>query len=144
MLTLTRADGTIDRTTSSSKQGPAGGTHSGPTHKLGPKANTGAINANLRALDRTKKPTRKWIRKGLQLKSFTGAVWNASSWKTPMRDSLFTTDVKSDSTGSSEAKPIESSAVASEGPRSAVDLAVDRVMTGVNSSPAPQPAAVAA
>ncbi|KAK5095855.1 hypothetical protein LTR70_003174 [Exophiala xenobiotica] len=50
-------------------------------HKLGPKANTGFINANLRALDRTGTPCRKWARKGLQLKSFTGHVWELSSWR---------------------------------------------------------------
>ncbi|KAL6714091.1 hypothetical protein ACLMJK_008585 [Lecanora helva] len=50
------------------------------THKLGPKANQGIINAGLRALDRTRTPCRKWGRKGLQLKSFTGQVWEVSSW----------------------------------------------------------------
>lgn len=54
-----------------------------PGHKLGPKANQGAINAGLRALDRTGAPCRKWERKPLQLKSFTGIVWGLSSWRTP-------------------------------------------------------------
>ncbi|KAK1150008.1 hypothetical protein N8T08_003566 [Aspergillus melleus] len=53
------------------------------SHRLGPKANTGAINAGLRALDRTGAPCRKWERKPLQLKSFTGVNWNLSSWRTP-------------------------------------------------------------
>ncbi|PYH90363.1 hypothetical protein BO71DRAFT_334643 [Aspergillus ellipticus CBS 707.79] len=52
-------------------------------HKLGPKANLGAINAGLRALDRTGAPCRRWERKSLQLKSFTGIQWNLSSWRTP-------------------------------------------------------------
>ncbi|CRG91544.1 hypothetical protein PISL3812_08594 [Talaromyces islandicus] len=52
-------------------------------HKLGPKANQGAINAGLRALDRTGAPCRKWERKPLQLKSFTGIVWDLPSWRSP-------------------------------------------------------------
>jgi INO80 complex subunit Ies4 len=53
------------------------------THKLGPKANQGAINAGLRALDRTGKPCRKWIKKGLQIKSFTGVIWQLPTWRAP-------------------------------------------------------------
>ncbi|PYH30713.1 uncharacterized protein BO87DRAFT_400182 [Aspergillus neoniger CBS 115656] len=52
-------------------------------HKLGPKANLGAINAGLRALDRTGAPCRRWERKPLQLKSFTGIQWILPSWRTP-------------------------------------------------------------
>lgn len=105
--TCHRPDGTIDHSGDKSKLGNNGTTI--PAHKLGPKANTGAINAGLRALDRSGKPCRRWERKGLQLKSFTGTVWNMPSWRAPE----FPGDVKSDSTGgSSEVK--ESSAVASE------------------------------
>ncbi|KAJ6151810.1 hypothetical protein N7470_006938 [Penicillium chermesinum] len=43
------------------------------THRLGPKANTGAINAGLRALDRTGAPCRRWERQPLKLRSFTGS-----------------------------------------------------------------------
>lgn len=50
-------------------------------HKLGPKANQGAINAGLRALDRSGKPCRKWSKKPFQLKSFTGIVWDVPSWR---------------------------------------------------------------
>ncbi|RDW61242.1 uncharacterized protein DSM5745_10740 [Aspergillus mulundensis] len=53
------------------------------THRLGPKANTGAINAGLRALDRSGTPCRKWERKPLQLKSFTGVQWALPSWRAP-------------------------------------------------------------
>lgn len=67
-------DGTIDH---SAKQAPAATTN----HKLGPKANTGFINANLRALDRSGAPCRRWQRNGFQLKSFTGHTWELSSWK---------------------------------------------------------------
>lgn len=54
-------------------------------HKLGPKANMGAINAGLRALDRSGKPCRKWNRGGFQLKSFTGTVWQVSRWTAPQK-----------------------------------------------------------
>ncbi|KAL2864907.1 uncharacterized protein BJX67DRAFT_196057 [Aspergillus lucknowensis] len=55
------------------------------SHRLGPKANTGAINAGLRALDRSGTPCRKWERKPLQLKSFTGIQWQLPSWRAPQR-----------------------------------------------------------
>jgi INO80 complex subunit Ies4. len=67
-----REDGTIDH----SKIVPA-------AHKLGPKANQGAINAGLRALDRSGAPCRKWERKPFQLKSFTGVLWQVPTWRTP-------------------------------------------------------------
>ncbi|KAL4897441.1 INO80 complex, subunit Ies4 [Aspergillus ambiguus] len=53
------------------------------SHRLGPKANTGAINAGLRALDRSGAPCRKWERKPLQLKSFTGVMWQLPAWRAP-------------------------------------------------------------
>ncbi|KAF2453510.1 INO80 complex subunit Ies4-domain-containing protein [Lineolata rhizophorae] len=53
--------------------------------KLGPKANQGAINAGLRALDRSGKACRKWERKGFQVKSFTGVVWSVPSWRAPKK-----------------------------------------------------------
>ena len=52
-------------------------------HKLGPKANQGVINEKLRALDRTGKPCRKWGKSGFKIKSFTGRVWEISSWRSP-------------------------------------------------------------
>ena len=55
----------------------------GAGHKLGPKANQGAINAGLRALDRTGKPCRKWQKAGFSIKSFTGNAWSLSSWAAP-------------------------------------------------------------
>lgn len=103
-------------------------------HKLGPKANTGAINAGLRALDRSGKPCRRWEKKGLQLKSFTGIAWGVSSWKGSNRPGLNADgEVQSDS--SSEVKP-DTSVLASE--KSASGEAMDAVMSnGVESSPAP-------
>lgn len=55
----------------------------GGGHKLGPKANQGAINAGLRALDRSGKPCRKWARGSFQLKSFTGTMWEIARWTAP-------------------------------------------------------------
>lgn len=81
LLTISfREDGTIDH---SGKPIAAGPTNA--THKLGPKANQGAINAGLRALDRSGKPCRKWEKKSIQLKSFTGVVWELASWRAPKR-----------------------------------------------------------
>ncbi|MCJ1395768.1 hypothetical protein MMC18_008654 [Xylographa bjoerkii] len=54
-------------------------------HKLGPKANQGAINAGLRALDRTGKACRKWEKKGFSVKSFTGVSWQLPSWRAPQK-----------------------------------------------------------
>ncbi|KAL5375580.1 hypothetical protein PMIN06_013127 [Paraphaeosphaeria minitans] len=83
-----------------------------PAQKLGPKANMGTINANLRALDRSGKPCRKWGKKSFQIRSFTGVVWEAPTWRAPLKSSVFSEDVKSDTTGSSDSKiKDESSAV---------------------------------
>ena len=52
-------------------------------HKLGPKANQGAINAGLRALDRSGKPCRRWGKGAFRLRTFTGALWEIPRWKAP-------------------------------------------------------------
>ncbi|KAI9167715.1 INO80 complex subunit [Paramyrothecium foliicola] len=83
-------DGTIDHNNVASRASGA--------HKLGPKANQGAINAGLRALDRSGKPCRKWARGGFTLKSFTGVVWEIPRWTAPPRKA---TD--SEAEGSAEA-----------------------------------------
>ncbi|KAG5289903.1 INO80 complex subunit Ies4 domain-containing protein, nitrosative stress-induced transcript [Histoplasma ohiense] len=71
-----------------------GGQAPTPSHKLGPKANQGAINAGLRALDRTGKPCRKWERKTFNLKSFTGVVWQVPTWAAPPKaDAVVAVDV---------------------------------------------------
>ncbi|KAL6863899.1 DUF1711 domain-containing protein [Trichoderma novae-zelandiae] len=69
-------DGTIDHSGASGRPS---------AHKLGPKANQGAINAGLRALDRSGKPCRKWARGGFKLRSFTGVVWEIPRWTAPPR-----------------------------------------------------------
>jgi INO80 complex subunit Ies4 len=75
---MRRDDGTTETNGKTGAGGPTNG-----SHKLGPKANQGAINAGLRALDRSGKPCRKWERKAIQLKSFTGVVWELPSWRAP-------------------------------------------------------------
>lgn len=87
-----RDDGTAD--TNGAR---ASGSGTG-SHKLGPKANQGAINAGLRALDRTGKPCRKWERKTFQLKSFTGATWQVPSWRAPPKLKLIDCDSKGTAT----------------------------------------------
>jgi len=80
--------------------------------KLGPKANQGAINACLRALDRTGKPTRKWQRTGFQVKSFTGYTWNAGTYAASKKPPAeFASDVKSDESSSGDIKPTQESSI---------------------------------
>ncbi|KAK3360292.1 INO80 complex, subunit Ies4 [Lasiosphaeria hispida] len=75
-------DGTID-----------GGRGAGlSAHKLGPKANQGAINAGLRALDRSGKPCRKWAKGGFTIKTFTGVVWELPRWTAPPKPRPESTD----------------------------------------------------
>ncbi|KAI1193526.1 INO80 complex, subunit Ies4 [Nemania serpens] len=69
-------DGTID---------PNGRPGGSAYHKLGPKANQGAINAGLRALDRSGAPCRKWTKGGFKLKSFTGVLWEIPRWTAPSK-----------------------------------------------------------
>ncbi|KAI9791730.1 MAG: hypothetical protein M1816_003540 [Peltula sp. TS41687] len=77
-----------DGTGENGETGPAkkgsgvGNSHSGP-HRLGPKANQGAINAGLRALDRSGRPCRRWEKKGFQVRSFTGVSWQVPTWRSP-------------------------------------------------------------
>lgn len=111
-------DGTIDHTV---KTAFAPGITPITTHKLGPKANQGAINAGLRALDRSGKPCRKWARKPFQLKSFTGVVWEVPSWRGGTKlqrqigdDSTDSKDVSQQS--SSDIKPNDSSTAMESNP----------------------------
>ncbi|THW45527.1 hypothetical protein D6D17_07318 [Aureobasidium pullulans] len=131
------ADGTIDRTAEGTKKGPFGGVAPIATHKLGPKANTGAINAGLRALDRSGKPCRRWERKGLQLKSISGVAWSVGSWAAPLKDnSSFSGDVKSENSSSSQADNVRlaSSAIPSDRSNSGEGAKQDNAL---ESSPAP-------
>ncbi|PFH56276.1 hypothetical protein XA68_16784 [Ophiocordyceps unilateralis] len=132
-------DGSIDHS------GAAG--RSAGTHKLGPKANQGAINAGLRALDRSGKPCRKWCRGGFTLKSFTGVVWEVSRWSAPTKKALEaatddSTAPSADNSSSKENK--ENGAEANSGSNSNSGGDVDmRSVNSVNAS-SPAPMAVAA
>lgn len=111
--------------------------------KLGPKANQGAINAGLRALDRTGKPCRKWQKKGFSVRSFTGVVWDVPTWRAPKNAAVFSDDVKSDSPSSSDPNvKDESSAVSDKSglPTGSATPVVPAV-NGMESSPAPVAAA---
>jgi hypothetical protein len=103
-------DGTIDPATTKGSVTPGTGLGG---HKLGPKANQGAINAGLRALDRSGKPCRKWAKKPFTLKSFTGVVWELPSWKGNERPAVLNGEQLSDTKdislqSSSDIKPAES------------------------------------
>ncbi|KAL5117286.1 hypothetical protein ACEQ8H_004845 [Pleosporales sp. CAS-2024a] len=106
-----------------------------PAQKLGPKANAGAINANLRSLDRTGKfKVRKWQKTGFSIRTFTGSVVELPSWKASQRAAAFSEDVKSDSTGSTDTKiKDESSAVSDKSGLTPAPPAMD----ALGSSPAP-------
>jgi INO80 complex subunit Ies4 len=51
--------------------------------KPGPKANPGGINAGLRALDRTGKPTRRWERVQYPVRTCTGNIFYTTTWVSP-------------------------------------------------------------
>jgi len=51
--------------------------------KPGPKANPGGINAGLRALDRSGKPTRRWQRVQVPVRTISGYIFYTSGWATP-------------------------------------------------------------
>ncbi|KAF2180408.1 hypothetical protein K469DRAFT_714790 [Zopfia rhizophila CBS 207.26] len=109
-----------------------------PIQKLGPKANQGAINAGLRALDRSGKPCRKWEKRGFQVKSFTGVQWTVPTWRAPKRSTVFTEDVKSDTTGSSDAKvKDESSAISERSNGGDAGTPLPGPVNGLPGSPAP-------
>ncbi|KAI9766648.1 MAG: hypothetical protein M1835_007165 [Candelina submexicana] len=143
-------DGTIDNSDANGNGKPTKSSLSTvtplATHKLGPKANQGAINAGLRALDRTGKPCRKWERKGFQIKSFTGVTWQLPSWRAPktkMINMNGAVNGESDKTGSSDSKLQGSSAVDSEKSNSGMDLDPARMASNGVSSPITAVAATA-
>ncbi|KAK6520122.1 hypothetical protein TWF506_000408 [Arthrobotrys conoides] len=53
-----------------------------PPSRLGPKSSGGAINAGLRALDRSGAPCRKWAKAPVTLKSFTGFKFTVKAYGT--------------------------------------------------------------
>lgn len=138
MLTPSRDDGSADPAANKPAILPLG--QAGP--KLGPKANQGAINAGLRALDRSGKPCRKWAKKTFSLKSFTGVAWDLPSWRGNERVALLNGEESSDAReisqqSSSDIKPNESDTAMDS---SAGDQPDHMIMsTPAASSPAPMP-----
>lgn len=139
LIVLTREDGTID---------PNGRQNGGTYHKLGPKANQGAINAGLRALDRSGAPCRKWAKGGFRVKSFTGVIWEIPRWTAPPKPKPETTSEDSaaasaESSNKENNNNKEGSQMKSENSGSQVEGERPTSMApSVNaSSPAPMPVA---
>lgn len=128
-----REDGSIDH----SSTAPRGTTTA--AHKLGPKANQGAINAGLRALDRTGKPCRKWQKGSFKLKSFTGVVWEIPRWKAPPKITVEGASEGSAS-GESSKENKDNSQLESEKSEKSNNGADIEMTSNLVSSPAPSPA----
>jgi len=133
-LILYREDGSIDHSNSTPRAAP--GT---AAHKLGPKANQGAINAGLRALDRSGKPCRKWTKGGFKLKSFTGVVWEIPRWKAPPKATVkLEASSQGSPSGDSGKENKDNSQVQSEKSNTGPEVEKAGVTTSHNiSSPAP-------
>jgi hypothetical protein len=128
-----REDGTIDHSNTTPRAA------NGTAHKLGPKANQGAINAGLRALDRSGKPCRKWQKGNFKLKSFTGVVWELPRWKAPPKTRAEGISEESAS-GDSSKENKENSQMESEKSEKSNNAGVDIEMGSTGnlvSSPAP-------
>lgn len=139
LIVSNREDGTID---------PSGRQNGGTYHKLGPKANQGAINAGLRALDRSGAPCRKWAKGGFRVKSFTGVVWEIPRWTAPPKPKPEATSEDSaaaSAESSNKENHKEGSQMKSENSGSQVEGEQPiSIAPSVNaSSPAPMPVAAA-
>jgi hypothetical protein len=124
-----------------------GGRSSLAAHKLGPKANQGAINAGLRALDRSGKPCRKWNRGGFTLKTFTGVVWEIPRWTAPPKsrpESSADGSTAAASDSSNKENKENNSQVKSEASHNGVDVEMQGTPSfSADNSPAPGPAPAA-
>ncbi|KAI3325885.1 DUF1711-domain-containing protein [Xylariaceae sp. AK1471] len=128
-------DGTID---------PNGRPGGSAYHKLGPKANQGAINAGLRALDRSGAPCRKWTKGGFRLKSFTGVLWEIPRWTAPPKPKPEApTEESAASAESSNKENKEGSQMKSENSTSNVEVEPQSIAPSVHAS-SPAPMAIAA
>ncbi|TGO30834.1 hypothetical protein BPAE_0003g01190 [Botrytis paeoniae] len=122
---------------------PNGGTprasNGNSSHRLGPKANQGAINAGLRALDRSGKPCRKWEKRSFIIKTFTGIPIEIPRWRAPPKVSV-NPSTEGSSTGDSSKENKENSQIESEKSTSAMDLdATNLVSSPPAIAPAPAP-----
>ncbi|KAL2131099.1 hypothetical protein VTI74DRAFT_5551 [Chaetomium olivicolor] len=123
-----------------------GGRGSLAPHKLGPKANQGAINAGLRALDRSGKPCRKWTRGGFTLKSFTGVVWEIPRWTAPPKprpESSADGSTPASDSSNKENKEDSNSQMKSEASNNGGDIEMQSAPSLAENSPAPVPIAAA-
>ncbi|KAL2196503.1 INO80 complex, subunit Ies4 [Corynascus similis CBS 632.67] len=121
-----------------------GGRGSMAAHKLGPKANQGAINAGLRALDRSGKPCRKWSRGGFTIKTFTGVVWEIPRWTAPPKPRLEESADGSTpaSEGSNKENKEDNSQIKSEASNNGGDVEMQGTPSfAADNSPAPVPIA---
>jgi len=130
-------DGTIDPAGSTPRTSNLNG---GGSHRLGPKANQGAINAGLRALDRSGKPCRKWEKRSFVIKTFTGQTIEIPRWKAPPKI-VINPSTEGSTSGDSIKENKDISQVQSEKSNSAPDA---ESATQLMSSPAPQAPTVAA
>jgi hypothetical protein len=126
-----------------------GGRVSLGAHKLGPRANQGAINAGLRALDRSGKPCRKWNRGSFTLKSFTGTVWEIERWTAPPKpkpaESTQEESASASAEDSSKENKDNNSQVKSENSNAGPDVEMQSGAPSIAAanSPAPPPVAAA-
>ncbi|KAI1129164.1 INO80 complex, subunit Ies4 [Nemania abortiva] len=128
-------DGTID---------PNGRPGGSAYHKLGPKANQGAINAGLRALDRSGAPCRKWTKGGFRLKSFTGVLWEIPRWTAPPKPKPEApTEEPTASADSSNKENKDGSQMKSENSTSNVEGEPQSIPPSIHAS-SPAPMAIAA
>lgn len=114
--------------------------------KPGPRANQGAINAGLRALDRSGKPCRKWTKGGFTLKTFTGVVWEIPRWTAPPKPKTEGDEGESNGGDSANGSNKENKDdIKDENSASASNAGGDVEMQSAhNSSPAPAAAPVTA
>lgn len=111
-------------------------TMTGPgTHKLGPKANQGAINAGLRALDRSGNPCRKWGRKAFDLKTFNGSEWSLHHWRAPPKVQVKADGVENETPSTNSENNQPSSNVPSISSHQAGDMKDVAVTAAAESSP---------
>ncbi|KAK7942951.1 uncharacterized protein PG986_012064 [Apiospora aurea] len=119
----------------------------GAYHKLGPKANQGAINAGLRALDRSGKPCRRWAKGGFRLKSFTGVLWEVPRWTAPPKSLPEIVNPESTASGESSNKENNKeggSQLKSEHSNSAADGEQQSVPPSVVAASSPAPMSLTA
>ncbi|TGO35831.1 hypothetical protein BHYA_0145g00330 [Botrytis hyacinthi] len=109
------------------------------SHRLGPKANQGAINAGLRALDRSGKPCRKWEKRSFIIKTFTGIPIEIPRWRAPPKMTI-NPSTEGSSTGDSSKENKENSQVESEKSTSAMDVDATNIVSSPPAiAPAPAP-----